>query len=319
MQVAQLLFLTGVSAVSLLPRQDSTAGCTSPVKRVEFRTLDAATRKQYTDAVVCLTTKPSTIGLKTSLYDDFTYVHTHLNDKIHYVASFLPWHRYFTHIYEKQLNACGYKGPMVYWDWTLDSADAAASDFWDPVNGVGGNGGDKVETTSDGRSWNCLVDGPFKDIRPAYSKIEYNPHCLSRDFYDGVARPGTLRASGYTPAVINEMNALPDFKQFEFRLENIPHGSIHSGVGGQRGDLGPSSSPNDPIFFMHHAQVDRLWALWQQADPEARSKDYAGIRERLAVGPSGNATESAGGNSTDLGGAESTRGTHRSDALHGTG
>ena len=23
------------------------------------------------------------------------------------------------------------------------------------------------------------------------------------------------------------------------------------------------SSPQDPIFFLHHANVDRLWALWQ--------------------------------------------------------
>jgi tyrosinase len=23
------------------------------------------------------------------------------------------------------------------------------------------------------------------------------------------------------------------------------------------------SSPNDPVFFMHHAQLDRIWALWQ--------------------------------------------------------
>ena len=27
-----------------------------------------------------------------------------------------------------------------------------------------------------------------------------------------------------------------------------------------------SGSPNDPIFFLHHANVDRLWAAWQQAN-----------------------------------------------------
>ncbi|CAF3444778.1 unnamed protein product [Fusarium graminearum] len=289
MHFAQLLPLfTGLAVATTLPRQAS-SGCTKPAKRVEFRTLDAALRKEYTDAVICLTEKPSSIGLKTSLYDDFTYVHTHLNNDIHYVAQFLPWHRYFTYLYHKQLQACGYTGPMVYWDWTLDVKDVAGSDFWDPVSGVGGNGGDKIEKTSDGREWKCLVDGPFKDIRPAYSRGIAAEHCLSRDFFDGQNRPGTMRASGYTPEVIAEMNKLPDFESFEFRLENVPHGSIHSAVGGQMGDLGPSSSPNDPIFFMHHGQVDRLWALWQQQDPEARLKDYAGIRERLMT-PGGNAT-----------------------------
>ena len=29
---------------------------------------------------------------------------------------------------------------------------------------------------------------------------------------------------------------------------------------------GSSASPNDPIFFLHHAQVDRLWAAWQEAN-----------------------------------------------------
>lgn len=32
----------------------------------------------------------------------------------------------------------------------------------------------------------------------------------------------------------------------------------------------------DPIFFLHHAQVDRLWYIWQKADPEKRMMAYAG-------------------------------------------
>lgn len=32
----------------------------------------------------------------------------------------------------------------------------------------------------------------------------------------------------------------------------------------------------DPIFFLHHTQLDRLWWLWQQAGPSNRLNDYAG-------------------------------------------
>lgn len=31
----------------------------------------------------------------------------------------------------------------------------------------------------------------------------------------------------------------------------------------------------DPIFFLHHGQIDRLWTLWQAADP-ARVTDFGG-------------------------------------------
>jgi len=32
----------------------------------------------------------------------------------------------------------------------------------------------------------------------------------------------------------------------------------------------------DPLFFLHHAQMDRLWWQWQQADPKKRLRDYSG-------------------------------------------
>lgn len=87
MHFGQLLPLfAGLAVATTLPRQVS-SGCAKPVKRVEFRTLDAALRKEYTDAVICLTKKPSSIRLKTSLYDDFTYVHTHLNNDSTYRTS----------------------------------------------------------------------------------------------------------------------------------------------------------------------------------------------------------------------------------------
>ena len=52
-------------------------------------------------------------------------------------------------------------------------------------------------------------------------------------------------------------------------LERDPHGTLHVWTGGQglgnpsRGTMSGMSSPNDPIFFLHHCQVDRIWALWQ--------------------------------------------------------
>jgi tyrosinase len=30
----------------------------------------------------------------------------------------------------------------------------------------------------------------------------------------------------------------------------------------------------DPVFWLHHAQLDRLWWKWQQEDPQNRLLDY---------------------------------------------
>jgi tyrosinase len=38
------------------------------------------------------------------------------------------------------------------------------------------------------------------------------------------------------------------------------HGRVHLWIGG---NMSSSSSPNDPLFWLHHANLDRIWAEWQ--------------------------------------------------------
>ncbi len=40
------------------------------------------------------------------------------------------------------------------------------------------------------------------------------------------------------------------------------HNTAHNFVGGH---MSGGFSPNDPIFWLHHANVDRAWERWQQA------------------------------------------------------
>jgi tyrosinase len=37
------------------------------------------------------------------------------------------------------------------------------------------------------------------------------------------------------------------------------HNRVHVWVGG---DMGPATSPNDPVFYLNHCNVDRLWEAW---------------------------------------------------------
>ena len=46
------------------------------------------------------------------------------------------------------------------------------------------------------------------------------------------------------------------------------------------------SSPADPIFFLHHAQIDRLWTLWQQRDLAERQYAISGTGTFLNYPPS---------------------------------
>jgi tyrosinase len=54
------------------------------------------------------------------------------------------------------------------------------------------------------------------------------------------------------------------FNTFASALEGI-HNSGHVWVGGSM--MGIPTAPTDPIFWMHHAEIDRIWAEWQIANP----------------------------------------------------
>jgi len=43
-------------------------------------------------------------------------------------------------------------------------------------------------------------------------------------------------------------------------LEGTPHNTVHGTIGGNMGNY---MSPLDPIFWMHHCNVDRLWVVWR--------------------------------------------------------
>jgi polyphenol oxidase len=51
-------------------------------------------------------------------------------------------------------------------------------------------------------------------------------------------------------------------------IEGTPHGPVHSWVNTKQATFKDSAS--DPIFFAHHANVDRLWNLWKTLPGGAR-------------------------------------------------
>ena len=66
---------------------------------------------------------------------------------------------------------------------------------------------------------------------------------------DVAGLPAALAAAGY-----------PGAAGFNTLLEGNPHGTVHGAVGGDMGSV--PTAAKDPIFWLHHANVDRLWDVW---------------------------------------------------------
>ena len=162
-----------------------------------------------------------------------------------------------------------------------------ASSIWDSATGFGGDGDPGLNLTVGGGR--CVTTGPFSGLRPIKYNHTYVRHCLSRGFQDEIG-PGILSGEPFKPEAIGRIVRIPSYKQFVKSIERDLHAPIHLSV---RGDLfamtganGEKGAPyrmeclaltsTDPIFFLHHAQLDRLWWQWQQENLTSRLKDYSG-------------------------------------------
>jgi tyrosinase-like protein/polyphenol oxidase-like protein len=69
------------------------------------------------------------------------------------------------------------------------------------------------------------------------------------------------------PSIVDAGAALaqPSFDSFfSPTLEGTPHGAVHVAVGGWMGFI--PTAAQDPIFWLHHANIDRLWDVWIASD-----------------------------------------------------
>ena len=71
-----------------------------------------------------------------------------------------------------------------------------------------------------------------------------------------------LSLNPFADTIINFQRGLTN--AFEPTLESRPHNAVHNLIGGVLGAV--TVSPRDPIFWVHHGNIDRLWAAWVNAD-----------------------------------------------------
>lgn len=144
---------------------------------------------------------------------------------IHRGPAFLPWHRYMILEFEKALQTHDARVVLPYWDWTrADSRDLDAEP-WKSFFGGRNNSGGKFDHWS-------------------YTRAATTP-------------PG--RTLPTLDTVINELQraTFAEYRAMEFG-SHVPG---HTWTGGT---MQGTSSPLDPLFYLHHCNVDRLWAIWQR-------------------------------------------------------
>jgi tyrosinase len=283
--------------ISIIGVSSGTAGskCERPSLRKEWRSLGYDGQKAYIDAVKCLSHLPhetlvptgATPGLppirtNSSLYDDVVYVHMDATKSVHFTGRFLPWHRLYLHTMEGLLrNKCGYTGHMTYWDWTIDSHDTEHSPLFsaDPTVGFG--------TFPDQSTNFTLSNGAFHDIILAYPV----PHRIQRNYsltpwetplfswpfpFPQKEANTTTTPAEYVKITTSFNGNLTAFQYYMdgHSLQGM-HGAIHGSLGGDIKDL--AHSPNDPLFFLHHGQLDRIWAKWQAHDQCNRNAIAGGV------------------------------------------
>lgn len=165
----------------------------------------------------------------------------HLDHCPHGRGEFTIWHKHYLKYFE---DICGEligdpDFALCYWDWTLNQ----------------GRIPDPFYTNSQLNYSAWSHSGPWTD--PNGNQVNTVgrrsiPQGTGLQDWSGVFAFQRIQA------ILRETS----FRRFYSRLERSPHNTAHVMIGGHMGSL---MSPLDPLFWLHHCNVDRLWDEWSAA------------------------------------------------------
>lgn len=189
-------------------------------------------------------------------YELHQIIHSIAGSQAHGGPAFLPWHRAFIVRLERELQAIDPSVALPYWRFDEPAPDVFADDF---MGGIGGG------STPDFASGNPLGTWTIQSL----AGIQRSP-----------AFSATQAATAANSGVIDETATLAlgsGFASFD-AMEQTPHDWAHvtAGNGGWLNFI--DQAVRDPLFFMLHSNVDRLWAKWQwlyDRDDPASADSYA--------------------------------------------
>lgn len=209
----------------------------------------------------------------------------------HGELEFLHWHRHYLRFFEKICaSLCGNPNfALPYWNWSKNSGRYPAPFFDLPeLNVVQWNDPGQYN----GAAWGAIDTAPRRGLDKTHGLLD-----------------DPIRGGAFTLNTINDIKAQPTIDLFQPALEGQPHNNGHVVAGARKtasqkvGHIGSGLSPLDPIFWLHHCMVDRVWAEWQKvpghATPDPQT-NYAGNFVE-ADGSPANANSTGALNIADLG------------------
>lgn len=200
---------------------------------------DAAYKKSYIQAVTLLKandgqTFPETDPRSFLSWEKLLLLHQ--KSCQHNNWYLLPWHRLYLVYFEAacQLLLEDPTFAIPYWDWTLDPAVPA--EFYE------------IDVLKEKRDLKAGETIPEE----LTGKTVMASILASADFF-------AIHSMAFDPLTMGRGNV--------GRFEGTPHNGVHNTVGGIMANT--TDSPRDPVFWLHHCNIDRIWAQWVSMHPEA--------------------------------------------------
>jgi polyphenol oxidase len=216
-------------------------------------------------------------------------------DQVHWSWFFLPWHRAYLFFLERILadiltkvfSLDGSKFALPYWDWIShkeipNTSERTQKGLASPLFGYDLTQEDMVSADNLGFDNLALWDGyrgptilkpqmdPANEVSQdskehieetiKFMEPDYVANMLKLSFEDFAGKSTTSQADGMG------------------LLEHNPHNNGHDWVGSRFGsnrDMGTLRyAALDPVFSMHHANIDRIWSMYRKPQPDPKTSPW---------------------------------------------
>ncbi|CAD6340907.1 unnamed protein product [Miscanthus lutarioriparius] len=187
--------------------------------------------------------------------------------QVHNSWLFFPFHRCYLYFFERILGSLigDPSFAVPFWNWDAPDGMRMPAMYADPSSQL-------FDPRRDGRhAPPRLINLDYNGREPRFTdkqQVDHNLRVMYRQMVSLSPTPSLFFGSAYRAG--DEPNQGPG------PVENIPHGPVHIWCGDPNQpdgeDMGNFYSAGfDPLFYAHHANIDRMWSVWKGLDARSHT------------------------------------------------